>query len=146
MNFIKKYWSYILGAILLLYLVIRYYKIVSGKNFEDLPQSDKLSQTGSTLTDEQSKVIADNLYKAMVSYLWGTDEKIIFNEFAKLKSGADFNKVYNAFGLRQYSTTWGNVGDPFTSEKHNLITILTNELTSKEQNKLRASNPYLSIF
>ena len=103
-----------------------------------------LPSAGSYLTDAQAHLIAENLYNAMASV--GTDEKAIFSEFSKIKTTADFGKVSNAFGTRQYSTFWGNVGDPVTSDRLNLVQWLSHELTASEQAALSAKFPHLTIF
>ncbi|WP_034039765.1 hypothetical protein [Wocania ichthyoenteri] len=110
------------------------------KNDEELP----VSNTKTTITNVQAQVIADNIYNASIES--GTDEALLYAQFDKLKNQNDFNAVYNAFGKRQYSKFWGNVGDPVTSDKHDMIAILTNELTTKEQEYLKNNYPHLTIF
>lgn len=102
-------------------------KLASNPNFEP-----------NTLTDVQARTIADRLYSAMASV--GTDE----DEIKEALTGLTYNefvKVYEAFGKRQYSIAWGNVGDPITSDKHHLITWLTNELDSKDIDALKVIIP-----
>ena len=102
------------------------------------------SESGATLTDTGAQILAETLYDAMEGT--GTDETNIFLAFQKMENRADFNKVYNAFGKRQYSRTWGNVGDPITSSRFDLIQWLTYELTGEERDKLVQANPQLQIF
>ena len=94
----------------------------------------------STLTDVQAMAIADRLHAAMQGV--GTDEEAIMQALNEL-SHNDFIKVYEAFGKRQYSLFWGNVGDPLTSDKHHLITWLTNELEDSEIKEIQKVIPNL---
>lgn len=94
----------------------------------------------SSLSQVQALAIADRLYAAMKGL--GTDEVAVM----KALSGLDYNdfvKVYEAFGKRQYSTFWGNIGDPLTSKDHHLITWLTNELKPSEIKQLEQVIPNL---
>jgi hypothetical protein len=102
------------------------------------------SESGSTLSDTAASILAETLYDAMEGT--GTDEHTIYLAFKKMANRADFNKVYNAFGKRQYSRTWGNVGDPVTSSRYDLIQWLAYELTNEERNKLVQDNSQLQIF
>ena len=102
------------------------------------------SEAGTTLSDTAATILAETLYDAMEGT--GTDEQNIFLAFRKMANRADFNKVYNAFGKRQYSRTWGNQGDPLTSSKYDLLQWLAYELTNEERDKLVQDNPQLQIF
>jgi hypothetical protein len=91
-------------------------------------------QPKSTINEVQALAIADRLYAAMVIMSvteGGTDEDAIYEALTGLTYN-DFVKVYEAFGRRQYSKYWGNEGDPLTSDKHHLVTWLTNELEPPE--------------
>ena len=94
----------------------------------------------SKLTDVQAQAIAERLYVAMKSV--GTDEAMIRTALTNLSEN-DFVKVYKAFGKRQYSLTWGNMGDPLTSSKHHLITWLQNELSSSDLKEIQKIVPNL---
>ncbi|MDD7885746.1 hypothetical protein [Flavivirga sp. 57AJ16] len=113
---------------------------------EKLTSDEKLPVNSGvrTISNIEAQVIADNIYNA--SIVSGTDEALLYAQFDKLKNQNDFNEVYNAFGKRQYSKFWGNVGDPLTSDRHDMIAVLTNELTVKEQEYLKNSYPHLTIF
>lgn len=110
---------------------------------EKLPDLDvDYTQPISTISDAQAQLIAERLYNAMSGT--GTDEDEIFDALSGLTVN-DFVKVYDKFGMRQYSLFWGNVGDPLTSGKHHLITWLTNELNTDEINQLKAMIPGLEF-
>lgn len=99
----------------------------------DYPAS-KLNQT-------QALSIADQLYVLMAPVGNSNVSKI-----KTILSGLaynDFIKVYDAFGRKQYSKFWGNDGDPFTSDKHHLITWLTNELEPEEIKQIEKIIPNL---
>lgn len=97
------------------------------------------------LTQSQAEVIAENLYNAMASM--GTDEAEIFKSFERIKSDSDYNMVYNSFGLRLYSETWGNGGTiGGLSERYNLTQWLTKELSVEEQAELQEANPEINLF
>lgn len=130
------------GLVIAGFVVVGVYKKIfpPEKTLDQLSDDNDFSPTG--LSDANAKLIADRLYAAMVQV--GTNEDEIFSAVEGLNVN-DFNKVYKAFGLRQYSLFWGNVGDPFTSDKHDLITWLTNELSDNDLNKLRTSIPGLNF-
>ena len=109
-----------------------------------LKDSEKLNQNNATITETQAKVIAENFHTAVMGL--GTDEDLIYEQLNKLKNQNDFNAVFNAFGKRQYSQTWGNIGDPLTSDKYDLLFILANELSSNEQQYIKETYPYLVLF
>ena len=69
----------------------------------------------------------------------GTDEHLISEVFGKIKTQVNFNKVYNSFGVRQYSSTFGNIGDPITSKKRDLVFWLNSELTEQEKKYLSSN-------
>ena len=103
-----------------------------------------LNSLGSSLTSVQAKSMADSFYSAMVGL--GTDEVSIYKLFSGMKSQYDFNKVYNAFGKRQYSSTFGNGGDPVTSDNKDLIYWLNAELNYQEKTKIKLSYPNVKVF
>lgn len=143
---IKNNWLVSLGLVAVLLSLVLYWIKSKGGTFKSLDASDKLPERGSSLSSLEAIAIADNMYKALVSYLWGTDEKLFYAQLDKLKTQQDFNAVYNAFGLRKYSTTWGNQGDPITTDNHNLIFIIIADLKKKEQTFVKMNYPFLRIF
>lgn len=75
---------------------------------------------------------------------FGTDEDTIYTLLAGL-STQDYYKVYNRFGLRRYSTVFGeSTISPFGVEL-SLTQWLVNELTSDEYKKLKKLNPNLPL-
>ncbi|WP_299116870.1 hypothetical protein [uncultured Winogradskyella sp.] len=113
---------------------------------EELDNDDLFPQSSATITDVEAKTIAETLYTALVTYLGGTNEDLVYAQLAKLNNQDDFNKVYNKFGLRQYSKFWGNEGDPLTSSKHDLIKIMSNEFNQEEQDYIRQTFPQIKVF
>jgi len=83
----------------------------------------------SELSDVQVAAIAERLYTGMNTT--NSSNKPVIAALTGLTQN-DFVRVYEYFGKRQYSLTWGNVGDPITSGNHHLITWLTNELSTTE--------------
>ncbi len=134
-------------GIVTVFAAVKAYRIFfpKGKQLDDIGGND-LSFPPASISQVQAKIIAERLYNAMlVSFdLDGTDVDEIFDALTGLTVN-DFKKVYEAFGLRQYSIFWGNVGDPFFSDKHDLIVWLTNELSTNDINELRALIPGLNI-
>lgn len=98
---------------------------------------------GATIEDNIAERYAEQLYNAMAGM--GTDEGAIDSVFRKLSNRADYNKVYNAFGKRQYSQTFGNVGDPVSSSRYDLTQWLAYELTTEERERLIENNPNINF-
>lgn len=115
-----------------------------GYKFLSKDQAPKLSTypnvPKSTLTDVQATAIADRLYAAMSGT--GSSNKPVLAALQGLTAN-DFIRVYDAFGKRQYSLFWGNIGDPVTSSNHHLITWLTNELSDSEIKEMQKIIPNL---
>ncbi|GAB5563355.1 MAG: hypothetical protein Wins2KO_04180 [Winogradskyella sp.] len=115
-------------------------------NTDDLDEDDKLDVNTSDLTisDNDSNVIANALYDAMVQA--GTDEDLIYEQLSRLNSQSDFDKVFNRFGLRKYILQTGT--NPIWNfyEKYNLIQMLRNELDDSEIQYIIETYPHLSIF
>lgn len=113
--------------------------------FDTRGEADQKDTGGSTISENSAEAIAENLYNAMASM--GTDENLIFSEFAKIQTEANYNKVFEAFGKRVYSETWGNGGSiPGLSDLYDLTEWLTKELTPDEQEELGAKYPELNLF
>lgn len=119
-------------------------KLLDKRGKEDLPVDQLLDTNGSTITDLMALNYANKLDNAMIRM--GTDEDAIEFVFDQLKNESDFNKVYNKFGLRQYSSTWGNIGDPVTSNKRDLIYILNQELSESLINDYKIQYSHLGIW
>jgi hypothetical protein len=113
---------------------------------EDLADKDKLQTGESKITKEQALIIANNFYTALAGTSLGKNSSLLYAQFEKLKSQEDFNMVYNAFGKRQFSRFWDNVGDKWTSDLVDLITILTVEISAVEQAFIKGKYPHLNMF
>lgn len=94
----------------------------------------------STLSEVQVMAVAERLYNGMKGV--GSSNEPVFSALTGLTEN-DFVRVYKAFGKRQYSAFWGNVGDPLTSGDHHLITWLTNELDDNEIRQMQKIIPNL---
>lgn len=77
-------------------------------------------------------VAADRLQQAMFD--WGTDNSAITGVFEDLKKDADFERLFNAFGVRVY--TGGILPTPWL--KYNLVQWLSAELSQDEIETLNA--------
>ena len=131
----KKPLLYIGGAIAIVvigYAVVKRLKGgISGQSIKGgkfIIQDIDESQT--TITDAQAKNYAENLFQAF-NYTFGTDKGVIDGVFTQLNP-EDFNKVYNAYGRRSYSSVTGGTPSPLTylwnREDLDLISWLNYEL------------------
>ncbi len=105
---------------------------------DEIPKVQKNpNYPSSQLSSVEATAIAERLYTAMATLGRPNDQEktIIFNSLQNLNQN-DFVKVYEAFGARQYSKFWRNIGDPFTSDDHSLLTWLSNELTAEDFAKI----------
>ncbi|WP_417885338.1 hypothetical protein [Zunongwangia sp.] len=105
---------------------------------DEIPKLKKNpSVPDSSLSSVEAQAITETLYIAMQSAFAANDKetKTILNTLNGLTQN-DFVKVYDAFGARQYSLFWKNVGDPFTSDDHSLLTWLSNELSEENFRKI----------
>lgn len=129
----------VIGLLLLFFSIF----LVRIKDFDigDTAVKTPRPDSKATIDDSTAIWIADSLEAAMETF-GGQDEKRIFELLAPL-SLADFNKVYNAFGLKYYSQTFGEGGVPGFTDRLDLIGWLRSELTIKEINELKALNPQL---
>lgn len=94
--------------------------------------------TGATITTQLAKNLAQQLLDAFNSKepLYGTDEKLVASVFDKIQNGADFNLVFNAFGLKDYN---GHNSPPTgvwswldSYEKYNLVYWLRSEISESD--------------
>ena len=113
---------------------------------EKLDRDETFNDNNSGLSDLHAKSIADGFYAATVTEGYSNTLELIKPLFTKLKTQADFNKVFNVFGKRQYSHFWGNQGDPLTSDNQDLIQILHNELDNEEQAEIIRLYPHIKVF
>lgn len=148
LNIFKRYGKE-LFILILAFIFLNKFKdanLINTEIKEDLDDDEKFTQTNATITDIQAKTIADNFYNAAVTEGLSDTLTLIKPLFKKLQNQNDFNKVFNAFGKRQYSMFWGNMGDPLTSSNRDLIEILTNELKVWEQEIVMLEFPSIKIF
>lgn len=147
---VKRNWVAILGILISLYLAM---SLKNGlKDLFQNPFKDEIDDprktTGATLTPDKAKNVAEMVWTGAMSrnpLTLGTDFDIIKRAFGNIKNLADWNMVYNAFGLRQYSMFWGNEGDPLTASKRNMIEVLLNELTDSQIDWINTNHPYITL-
>jgi hypothetical protein len=109
--------------------------------FEDEPVKNPIDDSKATLTPQKATALANVLLSAMHT-ITGTDEEAIFRVLGKI-SKPDFAAVYNAFGKKYYSRTFGNEGVPVIDNKLDLLEWLNEELEPEEIDKLRELNHVL---
>ena len=94
---------------------------------------------GVTTSNLNFSLMADDIFNAMDGY--GTGVRQITTNFSMLKSDADFDALFNAYGIRTLSCGFGN---PFCTDfSGNLTESLKDELSNKEiasLNKILAGN------
>ena len=128
---------WIIGVLL---LAFRFF-LVRSKDFGDSEIEEPRDEGNSGMDNSTAKSYADELEAAMETFD-GQDEKRIFELLSDLTL-SDFNKVFNAFGLKYYSQTFGEGGVPVLTDKLDLIGWLRSELTVDELADLKALNPVL---
>ena len=128
-KYLKSPWLYV--AILTVFTLIRYL-FKKGHT--------KKSEFGSTISDSTANNYADQLQNAM----GGLDQKehVIFDVIKKLKTRANYNKVYNKFYLRPYIPLTGTY-DEFFGNDHNLTSWLFQELNSSERKQITQHSPWV---
>jgi len=118
-------------------VLVLVYTLISYLNKKDEPPRD---DTESTIDLESANSYADQLFQAMANT--GTKENEIYSVLERVKTKANYNKVYNAFGKRKYIPGFG-VYDAFFGNEHNLTIWLSSELNSSEQKKLNDLYPFV---
>ena len=138
------------GILVFLFAIIflnEFKNIFKNRSDEDLDKEDKFKESDATLTKVQAQSIADGFFAATVTEGLSNTFEMVKPLFERMQNQDDFNAVYNAFGRRQYSMFWGNAGDPVSSDKHDLLTILNNEITSNDEKQyIRINYPNIKIF
>ena len=115
--------------LMITFIVVIVYKIINifkpdGKDVSlpDRPHQGYVDTRGSTITNEDAKLIADSFYTFMSGV--GTDYSAIKSKWEQLNEG-DQSKVFKAFGDKEYGTygkpLWGtgtymNLGQWFVKE------------------------------
>jgi hypothetical protein len=111
------------------------WRLFRGKRTE---RAERLPVTGRpTKPENWYTVKADALELAMFDA--GTDEAIIYSTFQDLENNADFDSLFNAFGVRTYTGDW--LPTPWMSG--NLVQWLNYELDESERervNEIMAGN------
>jgi hypothetical protein len=97
-----------------------------------------LGTFGATISDFDSKRIAEGLYVAM--YEFGTDEAQIFS-LLKGVAKPDFAKIYNSFGQRYYMEYTGTWSDASLGVNLDLWGWLKSELSAGDLELLKESAP-----
>ena len=128
-KYLKSPWFYFI--ILFVFSLIRY---LFKKGYT------KKNDLTATISDSTANNYADQLQTAMGGF--GSDETLIFDIIKKLKTRANYNKVYNKFHLRPYMPTTGTY-DEFFGNQHNLTTWLSNELNSSERKQITEQSPWV---
>lgn len=131
-------WYVILFALILYFLkeILNFF----GEKQDDY--STKLSVKGSTLSDDDCKILADKLHVSMGSI--GTDEDVIFDVFEEVKTQSNYNKIHNIFGVRGYVDFLGSGTSIKSSLKLNLSQWLNSELSASDIDSIKQK--YKIIF
>lgn len=143
MQFLLKNFWLVLVALLVLFRDSLFG--LGGKNDGRSEMETPKSTSGAIITDTQAQSLAEDLYLAMNTAGW-TDVEDIWRVFGKLKNEADWNKVYNKFGFRQYSTLFGNDGVPGIDGQRDLLVWLQSELSSSEWEQLTKDFRQLNLI
>lgn len=108
-------------------------------DLNDTVEGTGCSMVGATITDQQAINFASQLLDAMnvgrgSLFMSGTDEKTISQVFDKLKTPADFCKIFAVFGLKEYDG-YESPPDNFIAnitvyEKRDLVYWLKSEINS----------------
>lgn len=146
--FFEKYkiFIWVLLSLVVVYLILN--KVIGKMKLPKAPNNTvdspikKEDTNGTVVSESQAYSYAERLWDAMSRP--GTDESTIFEVLQGL-STADYNAVYNAFGLRRYSTIFGeSTVAPFGVEM-SLSQWLVNELSGTEMRKLKELNKNLPL-
>lgn len=122
------------------------YNALTHADVDDNVNNTGGSTIGNTISNQQATNFAQQLLDAMnlnrnSILLGGTDEDTIEAVFDQLQNGADFNKVFDAFGMKSYngenSPNESVVGFLDTYEDRNLVYWLNSEISSIWDSSLR---------
>jgi len=132
----------VLGGVLVGFLLYKGIKGIGeklvGEPIDNQVNGTGGSSAGATITQTEANNYAQQLLDAFNSMfpMYGTDDATILDVFKKFQNPADFIKVYNAFGTKDYNG-WNSppIGvweylDSF--DKRNLVYWLKSELSDSE--------------
>ena len=137
---------YVVGGLVALYVGYKIYKSLNsafeGSNIDNQVPHTGGNTTGATISNQVAANYAQQLLDAMNAKepFYGTDEDTVEAVFDALSNGADFLKVYNAFGLKDYnghnsppSGFWAYLD---SYEKRNLVYWLKSEISPTSDARL----------
>ncbi|CEN51909.1 hypothetical protein [Capnocytophaga canis] len=144
-EWIKRNRQYINTAIVLVLCYFVYKRFVNKPVKPKGSDKDVITRdvSGASISDEQAKTSAELLFKAM-NYVGGTDEAVIFRILKDL-SASDYNKIYNAFGIRYYNTLFGESTLSYFGKPFDLNLWIAHELSHDELLDLKRINPNLPL-
>ncbi|AGO47264.1 structural protein [Cellulophaga phage phi48:2] len=133
------------GVALLFLYSINFFGLFKKDGFlvtsDDAIDEPKETDFDNGISLDHARAAAEKLYSAM-SYILGTNEEVIFQVLSDISLN-DYNKIYNAFGKRNYSRVFGEGGIEGLSEKLDLNLWLNLELNSSELAYIVEKNPNL---
>jgi hypothetical protein len=91
----------VIGSILAVAMLLIFRKKSTAQQEQDALQNESSNAGTPSYPNSQYFAWANQLETAMFD--WGTDEAAIFNIFEQLNNNADFLKLKQAFGTRNYS-------------------------------------------
>lgn len=148
-DFIQKNPMFVFFLVLLYFLRSWLRKLFPSRTEPILPQGAKDYEvkqkevSGAGISEAEATTKAEQLFQAM-NVLSGTDEEVIYNTLRGI-SKADYNMIYNAFGLRYYSTILGEGSPSWIGSLFDLNMWIVHELTVKELEELKRINPQLPL-
>lgn len=137
---------YVVGGLVALFVGYKLYRNFNnawnGGNIDNQIPNTGGNASGATITDQVARNYAQQLLDAMnvKEPFYGTDEATIEAVFDNLQNGADFLKVFNAFGNKDYNG-WNSPPEGFWSfldsyDKRNLVYWLKSEISPTTEPRL----------
>lgn len=121
-------------VVFIFYLLLDKIKVLFDTKTDALENSNLLDDSGSNILRTKAQSISNVLYACMCEY--GTDEDGIKSVLNNL-SNADFNHVYNCFGVRWYNIILGCESASLMGSKYDLIQWLKAELSNSDYDELK---------